>query len=80
MSSTKILFEIEEATKNKAQQKAKNEGISLTAILVNALRAYNSGELQIGLKGPMIKHIDKHARKQKKGSWKDYLPEALRQM
>lgn len=28
----------------------------------------------------MIKHIDKHARKQKRDSWKDYLPEALRKM
>lgn len=50
MSSTKILFEVEEATKNKAQEKAKKEGISLTAILVNALRSYNSGELELGLR------------------------------
>ena len=26
----------------------------------------------------MIKHIEKHARKQKKTSWKDFVPEALR--
>ena len=80
MSTTKILFEVEEATKVKAQEKAKKDGISLTAILVNALRSYNAGELDIWLRGPMIKHIEKHARKLKKTSWKDYVPEVLRRV
>lgn len=80
MTSTKILFEVEEATKVKAQEKAKKDGISLTAILVNSLRSYNAGELELGLRWPMIKHIEKHAKRQLKTSWKDFIPEALKRI
>lgn len=46
---TSLTINIEDPLKASAQKKAKKDGVTLTFIVTQALRAYNDGRLQFGL-------------------------------
>jgi len=47
--STQIVFKANEELKKKAMEKAKSEGVTLKAVLYNALKLYIDGKLNFGL-------------------------------
>lgn len=44
-----VTFLIDEDVKKKAQSRAKDEGLSLKAVLVFSLKAYSEGKIQFGV-------------------------------
>jgi hypothetical protein len=46
---TSITINIEEILKTTAQKKAQKDGVTLTFIVTQALKAYNEGKLKFGL-------------------------------
>lgn len=46
---TQIVFKTEKALKDEAMKKAQSEGVTLKAVLYNALKLYVEGKLNFGL-------------------------------
>ncbi|MFA5820719.1 MAG: hypothetical protein WC873_01265 [Candidatus Gracilibacteria bacterium] len=46
---TQIVFKADKALKDEAMEKAKSEGVTLKAVLYNALKLYIEGKLSFGL-------------------------------
>lgn len=46
---TSLTINLEEPLKNNVQKKAKKDGVTLTFVVVQALKAYKDGKLQFGL-------------------------------
>ena len=44
-----LTVSIDEKLKNQAQIKAKNDGVTLTFVVVQAIKAYNEGKLKFGM-------------------------------
>lgn len=44
-----LTIKIPDALKKKAQTKAKSDGVTLTFVIHQAIKAYNNGKLQFGL-------------------------------
>jgi hypothetical protein len=44
-----LTVSIDEKIKNQAQIKAKNDGVTLTFVVVQALKAYNEGKMKFGM-------------------------------
>lgn len=47
--TTQIVFKADESLKNQAMKKAQSEGVTLKAVLYNALKLYIEGKLSFGL-------------------------------
>ena len=47
--STQVVFKTDKSMKDKAMKKAKAEGVTLKAVLYNALKLYTEGKLSFGL-------------------------------
>ena len=46
---TQIVFKTEKSLKDEAMKKAQSEGVTLKAVLYNALKLYTAGKLNFGL-------------------------------
>ncbi len=66
--NTQIVFKADSALKNQAMKKAQSEGVTLKAVLYNALKLYIEGKLSFGLQinEPEIETIEVTPKIQKK--------------
>jgi antitoxin component of RelBE/YafQ-DinJ toxin-antitoxin module len=66
---TNIIFKIDETLKNKAMQKAEDEGVSLSSVLQLATKAFANGDLKVSLVGSEA--FNAISRKEIKNALKD---------
>lgn len=66
--TSQIVFKTDEELKKKAMKKAKIEGVTLKAVLYNALKLYTEGKLNFGLQisEPEIEVLEVTPKIQKK--------------
>lgn len=65
---TQVVFKTDKSLKDKAMKKAQSEGVTLKAVLYNALKLYTEGKLIFGLqiKEPDVEVLDVTPGVQKK--------------